>query len=69
MGIICKAFAVVLPFGGISVYRPALQEFADAVTVEDLVRGAVEVQPGGWLRFFGGDVVRHDDPMLLEDGD
>lgn len=53
--------AVILPFGGIAVDGPAFAKLGDAVAVEDLFEGAVDVDIGVWLGFFLGDVVHLDD--------
>lgn len=63
-GVVCEAVTVVLPFRVIHVQRPSSDQFADAVAVEDLVRGAVQVQPSVRLCLFGGAVVGHVDLLF-----
>ena len=52
--------AVVFPFRGITVYRPAFAELGDAVAVEDLFDAAVDVDVGVWLGLFLGDVIHFE---------
>jgi len=54
--------AIVAPFRGVAVDGPAFAELGDAVTVEDLFKGAIDVDVGVWLGFFLGDVVHLDGP-------
>lgn len=54
-----KEMAVVVPFGGVAIYWPTLAELGDAVAIEDIALGAIDVAPNGRLRFFLGDIVDH----------
>jgi len=54
--------AIVVPFRGVAVDGPAFAELGDAVAVEDLFKGAIDVDVGVWLGFFLGDVVHLDGP-------
>lgn len=51
--------AVVVPFRGIAIDWPALAELGDAVAIEDIALGAVDVAPDGGLGFLFGDIVNH----------
>ena len=53
--------SVVLPFRGISVYRPSLAELCDTVSGEDLFCRNVDVVGDDGLTLLRGDVVNHLD--------
>lgn len=54
-----KQMAVVVPFRGIAIDWPALAELGDAVAIEYIALGAVDVTPDGGLGFLFGDIVDH----------
>lgn len=54
-----KEMAVVVPFGGVAIYWPTLAELGNAIAIEDIALGAIDVAPNSRLRFFLGDIVDH----------
>lgn len=53
--------AVIVPFRGVAVNRPAFTKFGDAIAIKDLFGAAIDVAVDVGLGLFLGDVVDHLD--------